>query len=366
MAALFSPFELAGATLRNRIVVSPMCQYAAIEGTATEWHRVHYASLARGGAAVVTLEATAVSPEGRITQGCAGLWTSAQAEALIPIVRSIKITGALPGIQLAHSGRKGSAHLPWEGDDHMRDDDPLGWQTISASAIAAGGSLSRKPRAMTVSDIARVQSDFVSAAVRARDCGFEWLELHFAHGYLAMNFLSTYSNERCDQYGGSSENQNRFLLETVAAVRDAWPANRPLAVRLGAVEYDGNDEENILRSIELGRQLKNAGVDLIDVSLGLSIQAPNIPWETPAFLTPIAHRIRTEVGIPVMTSFKLDNPETADRAVATGQLDLVAIATGMLANPHWPYYAARKLRIDQPFRFLPVHYAHWLKDYDGV
>jgi 2,4-dienoyl-CoA reductase-like NADH-dependent reductase (Old Yellow Enzyme family) len=353
MSALFQPFTLKDTTLRNRIVVSPMCQYTSVDGVATDWHPAHYTSLARGGAGLVVLEATAVSPEGRITPYCAGLWTDEQAQALISIVRSIESAGAVAGIQIGHAGSKASTRRPWEGGDYISADDPRGWHPLSASQ-------------MTLDDILRVKSAFAAAAVRARDAGFEWLELHFAHGYLATNFFSKHTNQRGDEYGGSFENRSRFLLETVAAVRGVWPANRPLTVRLGAVEFDGQDEENLAESISLSKRFKELGVDLIDISLRLCAKSANIPWSTPALLAPIAERIRREVSIPVMASFRLDAPEVAEQAVASGQLDLVAIAKAMLANPHWPYYAARKLGVDRASGVLPTSYAYWLQRYSGT
>lgn len=363
MSALFESFTLKSVTLRNRIVVSPMCQYSSIDGVANEWHYSHYASLARGGAGLVTVEATAVSPEGRITPGDAGLWNDAQAQALLPIVQSIKAAGAVPGIQLGHAGRKASANLPWEGDDHIAPTDSRGWQTLSASAIALGGGLPKVPGAMSIDEIERVKADFVAATLRARDAGFEWLELHFGHGYLAMGFLSSHSNQRTDQYGGSFENRSRFIIETLAAVREVWPQDLPLAVRLGVIEYDGRDEENLLESIELAKTLKEMGVDLLDVSMGFSTATPDVPWGTPAFMAPIARRFRREVGLPVTASWGIDTPELAEQAVAQGQVDLVSLGRAMLSNPHWPYHAARQLGVDRASWTLPAPYAHWLERY---
>lgn len=235
MSALFEPFKLKDVTLRNRIAVPPMCQYVAEDVVINDWHQVHLAGIARGGAGLVIAEATAVSPEGRITPGCAGMWSDAQAEAFAPSVAAIKAAGAVPGIQLAHAGRKASANRPWEGDDHIADGDPRGWQTIAPSAVPFGAHLPKVPRAMTRDDIARVQADFVAAAKRARDAGFEWLELHFAHGYLAQSFFSVDANQRDDEYGGSAENRGRFLVETLAAVRKVWPEHLPLTARFGVI-----------------------------------------------------------------------------------------------------------------------------------
>ncbi|RON57887.1 NADH:flavin oxidoreductase/NADH oxidase [Pseudomonas frederiksbergensis] len=363
MSALFQTFTLKSVTLRNRIVVTPMCQYSSIDGVANEWHYSHYASLARGGAGLVVVEATAVSPEGRITPGCAGLWNDEQAQALLPIVQSIKSAGAIAGIQLGHAGRKASANRPWEGDDHIAVDDAAGWETLSASAIALGGGLPKVPKAISTSEIERVKADFVAAAIRARDAGFEWLELHFAHGYLAMGFLSAHSNQRTDQYGGSFENRSRFIIETLGAIREVWPDNLPLVVRLGVIEYDGRDEETLLESIELAKTLKTMGVDLLDVSMGFSTPTPDVPWATPAFLAPVAQRFRDETGLPVTASWGIDTPELAEQAIEQGQLDLVSLGRAMLSNPHWPYHAARKLGVDKASWTLPAQYAHWLERY---
>ncbi|KVE28521.1 NADH:flavin oxidoreductase [Burkholderia singularis] len=362
MPALFEPFQLKDIQLRNRIAVPPMCQYVADEGVVNEWHHVHLASLARGGAGLVIAEATAVSPEGRITPGCAGLWNDAQAQAFARSVDAIKAAGAVPGIQLAHAGRKASANRPWEGDDHIPDGDPRGWQTIAPSAVPFGAHLPKVPRAMTLDDIARVQADYVAAAKRARDAGFEWLELHFAHGYLAQSFFSVHANRRDDAYGGSAENRGRFLVETLAAVREVWPERLPLTARFGVIEYDGRDDETLAESIELTKSLKREGLDMLSVSIGFSTPEANIPW-APAFLAPVAQRVRREAQIPVASAWGIDTPELAERVVANGQLDLVMVGRAHLADPHWPYRAARELGAERPSWTLPAPYAHWLERY---
>ncbi|MGN6514888.1 MAG: NADH:flavin oxidoreductase/NADH oxidase, partial [Rhizomicrobium sp.] len=203
MSQLFSEFHIKGVSLRNRIVVSPMCQYSADDGVPNDWHLVHLGARAVGGAALVIAEATAVSPEGRITPGCTGLWNDRQAEAWIPILKFVKRHGAVPGIQIAHAGRKASANRPWEGDDHMPPNDPRSWDPLGPSPVAFGANLPRVPHDMSRDEILRVQADFVAAAKRALAVGFEWLELHFAHGYLAQSFFSPIANKRTDEYGGS-------------------------------------------------------------------------------------------------------------------------------------------------------------------
>ena len=362
MPTLFDPFALKGVTLRNRIAVSPMCQYSAEDGVINDWHRVHLATLARGGSGLVIAEATAVSPEGRITPYCPGLWNDEQAAALAPAIDAIKSAGAVPGIQLGHAGRKASTNRPWDGDDHIADGDPRGWQTIAPSAIPFGRHLPKVPQAMTEADIRRVQQDFVAAAERARDIGVEWLVLHFAHGYLAQSFLSPHSNRRDDRYGGSLDNRGRFHLETLAAIRKVWPEDRPLTARLGVIEFDGRDEETLADAIELIRRMKDEGLDFVDVSVGFSTPEAKIPWG-PAFMAPIAERVRSEAGLPASTSWYISEPEQANRLIEDGKVDLVMLGRPLLENPNWPYAAARKLGLDNAAWTLPTPYAHWLERY---
>ncbi|KHT17440.1 NADH:flavin oxidoreductase/NADH oxidase [Pectobacterium carotovorum] len=362
MSALFQPFKLKDITLRNRIAVPPMCTYSANDGLINEWHQVHYASLARGGAGLVIVEATAVAPEGRITPHCTGIWNDEQAQAFAKVAKSIKDAGSVPGIQIAHAGRKASANIPWEGDDHIPAGDSRGWKTIAPSAEAFGANLSKQPQEMTLEDIARVRDDFVAAARRALEAGFEWLELHFAHGYLAQSFFSAHSNKRNDQYGGSFDNRSRFLLETLAAVRDVWPQHLPLTARFGVIEFDGRDEETLQESIELTRRFKAAGLDMLSVSIGFSTPAANVPW-APAFMGPIAKQVREQADLPVSSAWGFGTPELAEQAVASGQLDLVMVGKAHLANPHWSYQAARELGIERASWTLPAPYAHWLERY---
>lgn len=362
MSALFTPFKLKDVTLSNRIAVPPMCQYSAVDGLTNGWHQAHYAGLARGGAGLVIVEATAVSPEGRITPACLGLWSDEQAEGLARIAESIKDVGSVPGIQIAHAGRKASANRPWEGDDHIPTGDPRGWDTLAPSAIAFGSNLPKVPVAMTLDDIARVKADFVAAARRARDAGFEWLELHFAHGYLAQSFFSVHANQRDDQYGGSFEGRSRFLLETLAAVREVWPENLPLTARFGVIEYDGRDEETLSESIELTQAFKANGLDLLNVSVGFSVPETHVPWG-PAFLAPIAERVRREVSLPVASSWGIEAPHNAERVVAQQQMDVVMIGRSFLADPHYAYRLALALKEERPSWVLPAPYAHWLERY---
>jgi 2,4-dienoyl-CoA reductase-like NADH-dependent reductase (Old Yellow Enzyme family) len=337
---LFQPLTIRSVTLRNRIGVSPMCEYSSNEGVATDWHLIHLGSRAVGGAGLVIAEATAVSPEGRITPGCAGLWADKQIEPLARINRFVKQHGAVPGIQLAHAGRKGSASRPWEGGAHLADN-AGGWPTIAPSALAFGGDLPRVPRGMTEADIARVHNDFVTATQRALTAGCEWLELHSAHGYLSHEFLSPLSNQRTDKYGGSFDNRIRFLLETTRAVRAVWPEPLPLAVRLSCTDWvpEGWDIE---QSIELSRRLKTEGVDLIDCSSGGGVPHAKIPVG-PGYQVVFSDRIRREAGIATAAVGMITAPAQADQIVRTGQADVVLLAREFLRDPYWPAHAARAL-----------------------
>lgn len=365
MSHLFEPFTLKSVTFRNRIVASPMCMYSSPGGIIGSWHYAHLAQLAAGGAGLVIVEMSAVSPEGRLTWADSGLWNDGQMAALKPAVAAIKSGGAVPGIQIGHAGRKGSANRPWEGDNQIADDAQNGWSTIAPSPVAFGSdNLWKAPVEMTLADIARVQSDFVAAARRAREAGFEYLELHFAHGMLAQSFLSPYSNHRDDDYGGSYDHRARFLLETIAAVREVWPDKLPLSIRLGVIEYDGRDEETLAESIRLIKQAKVVGLDFLSVSLGFSTMNAAIPWG-PGFMAPVAERVRREAGLPVAIAWGMGTPELAENAIRTGQADLVMVGRALLANPHWSYTAAAALGVERPsWATLPAPYAHWLERYN--
>jgi 2,4-dienoyl-CoA reductase-like NADH-dependent reductase (Old Yellow Enzyme family) len=339
-AHLFTSLTIKSVRLRNRIGVSPMCQYSSDDGAANDWHLVHLGARAVGGAGLVFAEATAVAPEGRITPGCAGLWADKHIEPLARINRFVKAQGAVPGIQLAHAGRKASAARPWEGDAHLSDEGG-GWPTLGPSAIAFGGDLPKVPRAMTEADIARVQQDFVAATQRALVAGYEWLELHSAHGYLSHEFLSPLSNQRSDHYGGSFDNRIRFLLETTRAVRAVWPERLVLGVRLSCSDWvpGGWDIE---QSVELGRRLREEGVDLIDCSSGGMVPDARIPVG-PGFQVPFAERIRREAGILTAAVGVITEPAQADAIVRNGQADLVLLARALLHDAEWPLRAARTL-----------------------
>lgn len=355
MTHLFQEFQLKDVVLRNRIAVSPMCQYSSHDGFPNDWHFVHLGSRAVGGAGLVIVEATAVSPEGRISPADSGIYHDGHVEPFARINRFLKQHGSVPGIQIAHAGRKASAHKPWEGDKHI-DSDQGGWDTIAPSAIPFGRSLPKIPKEMSITDIERVQAAFVNAAQRSLAAGFEWLELHFAHGYLAHEFYSPLANQRTDGYGGSFENRIRFLLETFSAVRNVWPERLPLTVRLSVTDWvEGG--VTIEESIELVRRLKAAGLDLLDVSHGfVTPDISQVPWG-PGFMIPMASRIRQESGIPTAVGWMITHSQQAEDALKRQQTDLILLGREMLRDPYWPYHAAVELGVDMAPEILPIQYA---------
>ncbi|HEY0106125.1 MAG TPA: NADH:flavin oxidoreductase/NADH oxidase [Rhizomicrobium sp.] len=360
MPTLFDPFTLKDVRLKNRIVVAPMCQYSAEDGFITDWHLVHLGSHAIGGAGLIIAEATAVAPEGRITPGDTGIWSDNRGAQWERVTAFLKAQGSVPGIQIAHAGRKASANRPWEGDDHMKPDDRRAWPIIGPSAEAFGGNLPVVPHAMTKDEIHRVARDFAAAAVRARAAGFEWLELHFAHGYLAQSFFSPLANKRTDEYGGSFDNRVRFLLETFAAVRAVWPQNLPLTAKLGISDFIAGSQ-TVEESIELVRRLKALGLDLVDVSIGFNTpDMSGVPWG-PGFMVPFAERFRKETGIAVGVGWFIGEPKQADAIVREDKADLVMLAHAMLDDPQWPYRAAQALEVPNPKWTLPAPYAHWIR-----
>ena len=348
---LFQPLTLRSVTLRNRIGVSPMCQYSAKDGVANDWHFVHLGSRAVGGAGLVIVEATAVAPEGRITPGCLGLWSEKQIEPLARIAEFVKAHGAVAGIQIAHAGRKASADLPWNGGAHLSEAQG-GWQTIAPSAIPFGDTLTKIPRAMTEADIARVQNDFVATAKRALTAGFEWLELHAAHGYLFNEFLSPLTNHRTDKYGGSFENRIRLLLDTTRAVRKIWPDKLPLAVRISAIDWKEGGWQ-IEDSIALAKLLKAEGVDLMDSSSGGVVPDAKIAVK-PGYQVPFAEKIRHGANIATAAVGFITEPKQADDIIRNGQADIVLLARQMLVDPYWPAHAAKALglKITPPNQYL--------------
>jgi 2,4-dienoyl-CoA reductase-like NADH-dependent reductase (Old Yellow Enzyme family) len=340
MSHLFDPLTIKSITLRNRVGVSPMCQYSSEDGLANDWHLVHLGSRALGGAGLVIAEATAVAPEGRITPGDAGIWSDRHVEPLVRINHFIKQHGAVAGIQIAHAGRKASAAVPWAGSAHLAND-AGGWNTVAPSAIAFGGDQAKVPHALTGEEIQRVQADFVAAAKRSLAAGYEWLELHSAHGYLSHEFLSPLSNQRTDSYGGSFDNRIRFLLETTRATRKVWPESLPFTVRISCTDWvEGGWDLD--QSVELARRLKAEGVDLIDCSSGGAVPQAKIPVG-PGYQVPFAERIRREAGVATAAVGMITEPKQADAIVRSGQADLVLLAREELRDPYWPAHAARVL-----------------------
>ncbi len=359
MPSLFQEFQLKDVVLKNRVGVSPMCQYSSDNGFPNDWHFVHLGSRAVGGAGLVIVEATAVSPEGRISPADSGIYLDEHVEPFARINQFIKQFGAVPGIQIAHAGRKASANKPWEGDDHI-ETGKGGWDIIAPSAVPFGGTLSKTPKEMTVKDIVGVQQAFVAAAQRALAAGFEWLELHFAHGYLAHEFYSPLANERTDSYGGSFENRIRFILETFSAVRNVWPERLPLTARLSVTDWiEGG--VTVEESIELVRRLKSSGLDLLDVSHGfVTPDISQVPWGL-GFMIPITSRIRKATGIPTAAGWLITEPKQADEAIRDQHTDIVVLARELLRDPYWPYHAAEALGVEQSSDVLPIQYARAVK-----
>ncbi len=348
---LFEPLPLRSITLPNRIGVSPMCEYSSEDGFAGDWHLVHLGSRAVGGAGLVMTEATAVEERGRITPADLGIWKDAHVEPLARIVRFLERQGAVPGIQLAHAGRKASSAVPWEGGRGLAKD-AGGWEPIAPSALAFSAA-SILPRAMREGDIRTVQEAFVAAAQRALAAGFRLLELHFAHGYLGHSFLSPLSNQREDQYGGTFDNRVRFALETVRAVRSVWPERLPLLARLSCTDWmeGGWTAED---SVALSRHLHREGVDLVDCSSGGLVPDAPIPLG-PGYQVGFARQIRAEAHVPTAAVGMLTDPAQADAVLQEGAADLVLLAREMLRDPYWPLHAAQ--RLGQPGqRRIPKQY----------
>lgn len=339
---LFEPLRLRGVTLRNRIGVSPMCQYSCQDGLATDWHLVHLGSRAVGGAGLVLTEATAVLPEGRISPEDLGLWSDAHAEPLARVAAFVKAQGAAPGVQLAHAGRKASTRRPWEGGRPLPAADG-GWRPVGPGRepFAPGHP---DPDPLDAAGLARIVDAFRAAAVRTLDAGFEVLELHAAHGYLLAEFLSPLVNRRDDAYGGSFEGRTRLLREVVAAVRGVWPERLPLLVRVSATDWVeggwGGDD-----TVALARLLAPLGVDLVDCSSGGAVPDAKVPVG-PGYQVPFAARVRREAGVASAAVGLITEPAQADAIVREGQADLVLLARELLRDPYWPLHAARALGHD--------------------
>jgi 2,4-dienoyl-CoA reductase-like NADH-dependent reductase (Old Yellow Enzyme family) len=339
--SLFRPLPLRELLLANRIAVSPMCQYSSTDGFATDWHLVHLGSRAVGGAGLVMTEATAVTPEGRISPQDLGLWSDAHLPALSRCARFIRNHDAAAGIQLAHAGRKASVARPWEGGRRLAKD-AGGWETVGPSAVAFRPE-DPAPRALDGAEIDAVVEAFAAASRRAVDAGFQVVEVHAAHGYLLHEFLSPLSNQREDEYGGSFENRIRLVLRVVQAVRRIWPAGLPVLVRISATDWieGGWDIE---QSIELARRLKQCGVDLVDCSSGGLVPGAKVP-AGPGYQVEFAARCRREAGIATGAVGLITRAEQADAIVARGEADLILLARELLRDPYWPLRAARALGV---------------------
>jgi 2,4-dienoyl-CoA reductase-like NADH-dependent reductase (Old Yellow Enzyme family) len=339
MTHLFEPLKLRDIVLSNRIGIPPMCQYSAIDGMAANWHFVHYGSRAVGGAALMIIEATAVTPEGRISPGDLGLWEDRQIEPLARIAHFSQEQGCVAAAQLAHAGRKGSVGLGWQAQRTL-DVSEGGWTTVAPSAVAFGEGYA-VPRELDEAGIRQVVVQFAAAAGRAREAGLQTVEIHAAHGYLLHQFLSPLANRRTDAYGGSFENRTRLVREVVAAVRAKWPERLPLLIRLSATDWvDGG--WNVDETIELCRTLRGLGVDLVDVSSAGLVPTAKIP-AGPGFQTEFAARVRREAGVATAAVGLITSPAQADHIIRTGQSDMVLLGREILRNPYWPMSAAQAL-----------------------
>jgi len=340
MSRLFSPLPLRGVTLRNRVGVSPMCQYSSHDGYAHDWHLVHLGQFAVGGAGLVMTEATAVVPEGRISPHDLGIWDDGHVEFLQRITRFVAAQGAVPGMQLAHAGRKASTKRPWEGTGAVAPADG-GWANVMAPSAVAFGPTYPEPRALSLDGIATVVQAFRRAAERALVAGFRLLEIHAAHGYLLHQFLSPLANHRDDGYGGSLANRARLCLEVVAAIRAVVPDAMPLSVRLSATDW-AEGGWTVEESVQLARWLREAGVDLVDVSSGGLASGQKIPIG-PGYQVPFARQVRDGAGVATAAVGLITEPAQAEAIVAGGDADIVLLARELLRQPHWPLLAAHAL-----------------------
>jgi 2,4-dienoyl-CoA reductase-like NADH-dependent reductase (Old Yellow Enzyme family) len=364
---LFTPWQLREVRLRNRIGVSPMCQYWAKDGFASDWHLVHLGARAVGGAGLVMTEAAAVEARGRITPSDLGIWSDDHIPMLSRIVEFIHAYGAVAGLQLSHAGRKGSATRPWEGGRSLSDEEG-GWETVGPSPIPFGGGnneLWRIPHELTEEEIEEVLAAFVAAAQRALAAGFRLVELHFAHGYLGHSFLSPITNQRTDRYGGSFENRIRFAVETAKHVRAVWPVSLPLAMRISASDWiDGGWD--IDQTVELAKRLGPLGVDLFDCSSGGI--APGVHYDArTAYQVPFAERVLKEAGLPTAAVGSITKPKIAEEILQKGQATLIFLARAMLDDPYWPLHASFQLgsrseiSLPPPYEYVlqnPVIAAH--------
>ena len=366
MSKLFSPYTLRDVRFRNRIAVSPMSQYRALEGHANDWHMVHLGRFAMGGAGLVYAEATAVEKYGRRTHGDLGLWDDAQIESIAPVARFLEAEGAVAGIQLSHAGRKASERRPWHGETPVDAEDvekrgEIPWQAEAPSPLPYADGW-QAPNEMSEEDILRVIDAFGQAARRARAAGFRMIEIYAAHGFLIHQFLSPISNRRQDRWGGRAKNRIRFAVDVAKSVRAHWPESLPLAFRLSATDWldEGLEIED---TIEIARALREAGVDMIDCSSG-GISGKDRPRRmtiTQGFQVPFAAEVRNTADIPTMAVGFLWSAEACEDVIASGQADMIAIARELLDDPNWPHHAAAQLGKDQDFANWPIEFGWWLQ-----
>ncbi|MDQ2090146.1 NADH:flavin oxidoreductase/NADH oxidase [Marimonas arenosa] len=363
---LFSPLSLRGITLRNRVVIPPMCQYTAHDGHLEDWHLVHLGRFATGGAGLIITEATAVQKSGRITHGCAGLWCDSQIPGHARVAQFALRAGAIPAVQLGHAGRKSGMQRPWFGNGPLTEDDfargDMPWPPVGPSAdpVDDGWPV---PQALTTDDIARLIEDYAAAAKRALAAGYKIVEIHGAHGYLVHSFLSPLSNKRNDAYGGSLENRMRLALEITEAVRGVWPDDLPLFFRTSAVDGDPQGW-SLDDTVALARELAARGVDVLDCSSG-GIAGPATSSASgkrqPGFQVPYAARVRRDLGMTTMAVGLITHAEQAEAILAAGEADLIAVGREALVDPAWALHAARALEHDLQFETYPEQYGWWLE-----
>ncbi|TCL67168.1 NADH:flavin oxidoreductase/NADH oxidase [Rhizobium sp. BK251] len=351
-SALFEPMQIRGLSLNNRIVIAPMCQYSAEDGCMNEWHLIHLGKLALSGAALLTIEATAVVPEGRITYADLGLWNDQTHRAMSLTLESIRRWSDIPiGIQLSHAGRKASTEVPWKGGGQFSPADALGWQTFAPSSIAYSAGMP-EPRSLDKEGLKRVRDAFVSASARAAKMGIDFVQLHAAHGYLLHQFLSPLTNHRTDEYGGSLKNRMRFPLEVFDAVRSAFPAERPVSARVSATDWieGGWDIE---QTLAFAHELEGRGCDIIHVSSG-GLHPDQKIAVGPGYQVPFARAVKSVVRIPVVAVGLITGFDQAEAIVGTGDADMVALARAILFDPNWPWHAAAhlggKVRVPKQYR----------------
>ena len=363
---LFSSLKIKSKTFRNRVVLSPMCQYKAKDGIISDWHLQHYSRFAFSGLGAAFIEATGVSPEGRIGHGCTGIWSDDHVEGLSKIVKTFNQYDCLSGIQLAHAGRKASFLRPWDGASPITENDKIepAWQTIGPSAIPINNS-SPVPKEMTIEDINRVKEDFKNAAIRANIAGFDILEIHGAHGYLLHSFFSPISNMRNDQYGGNFENRIRFAMEIIADIKSVWPENKPLFYRLSSIDAPGQGA-SIEDNVQLAKSLKIAGVDVIDCSSGGITGSPVLTKSKiiPGFQVPYSEKIKKEAEISSMAVGAIINADQANEIILNKRADLVAMGRELLADTQWVYKAATHFKLENAKSFLPDSYSFYLSRRD--